>query len=91
MSIGIVSMLTPLEERIDRWATSGLANRILLHPEDYKTFTSAELESLEQKYGMAVDVLGGERALAEHLREGKRRNDDEHEMVPVDLKEVLGE
>ncbi len=91
MSIGIVSMLTPLEERIERWAKSGNANRVLLHPEDYKTFTSAELESLEQKYSMAVDVLGGEKALAEHLREGQRHNDDEHEMIPVDLKEVIGE
>ena len=90
MSIGITQMLTPLEERIDRWATSGFASRILLHPEDYTQFTADEIENLENKYNMAVDVLGGERALIEHLREGKR-NDDEHEMVPVDLDEVLGE
>lgn len=90
MAIGIVSLLTPLEERIERWAKSGHANRVLLHPEDYKQLTSDEIENLENKYNMAIDVLGGERALAEHLREGKR-NDDEHEMVPVDLNEVLGE
>ena len=90
MSIGIESMLTPLAERIDRWATSGFANRILLHPEDYKLLSNDDIDFLEKKYSMAVAILGGERALIEHLREGKR-DDDEDEVVPVDLDEVLGE
>jgi hypothetical protein len=89
MSIGIISILTPLEERIDRWATSGLATRILLHPEDYKTLSKGEIEKIEGKYNLPIEILGGERALALHLREGK--SDEEEELVAVDLSEVLGE
>ena len=73
MSIGIVSMLTPLEERIDRWATSGNATRILLHPEDY---VQVNKDILETKYNLPVDVLGGDRGLREFLNRDNKDNDE---------------
>ena len=65
MSIGIISMLTPLEERIDRWATSGNANRILVHPEDWHSLSETKREKIASKYNLPVECLGGEKGYFE--------------------------
>jgi hypothetical protein len=67
MSIGIVSMLTPLADRIDRWATSGNATQILLHPEDYLKLSDSKREKIEKQYNLPVNALGGERGLQDYL------------------------
>ena len=84
MSIGIISMLTPLVDRIDRWATSGNATRILLHPEDY---VQVNKDILETKYNLPVDVLGGDRGLREFLNRNNK-DDDEMEIVESQLNSV---
>lgn len=67
MAIGIVSMLTPLEDRIDRWATSGKATRILLHPEDYLRLSDKKRDGITTRYNLPVEVLGGDRGIREFL------------------------
>ena len=78
MAIGIISLLTPLEERIDRWATSGNAKQILLHPEDYVKINKKK-DIIETKYDLPVVCLGGSRGLADFLRKG---SDDEETEIP---------
>ena len=68
MSIGIVSMLTPLDDRIERWATSGNATKILLHPEDYLKLSDSKREKIEKKYNLPVIALGGEKGLQDYLK-----------------------
>ena len=67
MSIGFISMLTPLADRIDRWATSGNATQILLHPEDYLKLSDSKREKIEKQYNLPVNALGGERGLQDYL------------------------
>ena len=62
MAIGFLSMLTPLNDRIDRWATSGKAKSIMLHPEDYNRIGEKKKASLEAKYKLPVVCVGGEKA-----------------------------
>ena len=62
MAIGQIHMLTPLMDRIDRWATSGKAKSILLHPEDYDRIGEKKRATLEAKYDMPVKCVGGEKA-----------------------------
>ena len=68
MSIGIISMLTPFEERIDRWVSTGNATRILIHPEDWDTLSDRKREKLEAKYNLPVVCLGGERGYQEWVK-----------------------
>ena len=72
---------TPLADRIARWAQSGRAKSILLHPADYKIVASAKArEKLEQLYHLEVRCLGGEEALKKHIRDengSKEENTDE--------------
>jgi hypothetical protein len=49
-------------ERIDRWATSGKATKILIHPEDYDRIGEKKRATLEAKYQMPVVCVGGEKA-----------------------------
>ena len=67
-------MLTPLEDRIDRWATSGNAKQILLHPEDYVKINKKK-DMIETKYNLPVVCLGGARGLSDFLK--RRESDDE--------------
>ena len=62
MAIGQIHMLTPLMDRIDRWATSGKAKSILLHPEDWDRIGDKRRASLEAKYGIPMVCLGGDKA-----------------------------
>jgi len=71
---------TPLSDRIMRWAQSGRAKSILLHPSDYKIVSSAQArEKLEKMYNLEVRCLGGEEALKKHLSEEKKSDDDSGE------------
>ena len=71
---------TPLASRIMRWAKSGRAKSILLHPSDYKIVSNAKArEKLEQMYNLKVLCLGGEEALKKHLSEEKKSDDDSGE------------
>ena len=72
-------MLTPLKDRIDRWATSGNATRILLHPEDYLKLNESKQEKLTAKYNLPVEVLGGEKGIRDYLR--KRNTEDEQDVA----------
>jgi hypothetical protein len=68
--MNVLTLKTPLAERIDRWATSGLAKSILLHPSDYYVLSKANLlEKIESKYSLPVTVLGGENAYKEYVKE----------------------
>ena len=84
--MGILSLTTPLDERIDRWATSGKATRILLHPQDFIK-VAKKVESLEAKYNMPVEVLGGEKALKAFISDIMNSSDDDT-VVAVDLSDV---
>ena len=61
---------TPLSERLDRWAGSGLAKSLPLHPQDYYALSRANLvEKVSEQYGLEVKCLGGEKALKEWIKE----------------------
>jgi hypothetical protein len=75
MALGLLSMLTPLEDRIDRWATSGNAKQILLHPEDYVSINRKK-DMIETKYNLPVVCLGGARGLADFLNRKVKDADD---------------
>jgi len=85
MAIGFLSMLTPLEDRIDRWATSGNAKQILLHPEDYVKSKNKK-DAIESKYNLPVVCLGGARGLADFLK--RRESNDEAIVTGGEAKEL---
>ena len=82
MSIGIISMLTPLEERIDRWATSGNAKQILLHPEDYVAINNKK-DMIETKYNLPVVCLGGAKGLSDFLNRKESKDDEDYDPAVV--------
>ena len=71
MAIGQIHMLTPLMERIDNWATSGKATKILLHPEDWDRIGEKRRTALEAKYQLPLVCLGGEKAYLEWKHRSK--------------------
>ena len=85
MAIGLLSMLTPLEDRIDRWATNDNAKQILLHPEDYVKCKSRH-DMIETKYNLPVVCLGGARGLSLYLNQ--KESDDEVTQTSVVAKEL---
>jgi hypothetical protein len=74
MALGLLSMLTPLEDRIDRWATSGNAKQILLHPEDYVKINNKK-DMIETKYNLPVVCLGGAKGMSDFMN--RKESDDE--------------
>ena len=93
MSIGIISMLTPLADRIDRWATSGKATKILLHPEDYLKLSDSKREKIEKQYNLPVIALGGERGLQDYLKRSmskEEREETQHQQIAATA-EILAE
>jgi len=88
MAIGLLSMLTPLQDRIDRWATNKNAKQILLHPEDYVKIKNKK-DMIETKYNLPVVCLGGARALSLFLR-SKESNDEvtQTSVVAKELKSI---
>ena len=76
MAIGVISMLTPLADRIERSIKPG-STRILLHPEDYLRLSETRMKKIEAKYGLPIEILGGEAGMKFHMLSG--RNEDEVE------------
>ena len=73
----VLTLRTPLTERIDRWATSGLAKSIPLHPMDYFVLSKAgHIETIENKYSLEVTILGGEDALKKFLKDRMRDGEE---------------
>ena len=75
----LMTMTTPLAERIDRWATIGRATKILLHPRDYWTLQRKEglIDKIEKQYSLPVVCLGGEEGLKNFIKDNTRNNDEE--------------
>ena len=72
---------TPLATRIERWATSGKATRIPLHPADFWALDRAGLiDKVSAQYGLDVVCLGGEAGLKkwtkEHTKEGRASEEE---------------
>ena len=65
MAIGMLSMLTPLNDRIERSVNSE-STRIILHPEDYLKLSETRIKKIEAKYGLPIEILGGEEGLTWH-------------------------
>lgn len=85
MAIGFLSMTTPLAERIDRWATSGNATRILLHPEDYLRLSDNKRDKIAAQYNLPVEALGGERGIRDYLNRQKSAEEIEaNETQPLE-------
>ena len=84
--MAFISLTTSLDERIDRWATSGKATRILLHPEDFIK-VAKKIDSIEAKYNMPVEALGGEKGLKAYISDSKNSSDED--VVDVDLSDIL--
>jgi hypothetical protein len=79
-SLMLLTMTTPLAERIERWATSGKAKSILLHPSDYYVLSSANLiEKISNKYSLEIKCLGGESGLRDWMKEKLRKSHDDEE------------
>ena len=76
MAIGVVSMLTPLADRIERSINSE-STRILLHPEDYLKLSETRMKKIETKYGLPIEILGGEEGLKWHQLNGKSEDEVE--------------
>ena len=76
MAIGVISMLTPLADRIERSLHSG-STRILLHPEDYLKLSETKMKKIEAKYGLPIEILGGEEGLKFHMLAGKSEDEVE--------------
>lgn len=69
---------TPLAERINRWATSGKATKIPLHPRDYYVLSNANLiDKVSAQYGLEVTCLGGEEGLKKFIRENTRGSEED--------------
>ena len=76
MAIGVISMLSPLEDRIER-SIKPESTRILLHPEDYLKLSERKISKIETKYGLPIEILGGEEGMKFHMLSG--RSEDEVE------------
>ena len=76
----LLTMTTPLAERIERWATSGKAKSIPLHPSDYYVLSSANLvEKISEKYSLEIKCLGGDTGLKDWMKEKLRKGHDDEE------------
>ena len=76
MAIGMLSMLTPLNDRIAR-SVKPESTRIILHPEDYLRLSETRMKKIEAKYGIPVEALGGEAGLKWYELNGKSEDEVE--------------
>ena len=76
MAIGFLSMLTPLDDRIER-SVNPQSTRIILHPEDYLKLSETRMKKIEAKYGLPIEILGGEDGLKWHQLNGKSEDEVE--------------
>ena len=68
--MNVLTLKTPLSERINRWATSGKAKSIPLHPQDYFALSKSNLvDKVSEKYGLEVTCLGGEAGLKNWMKD----------------------
>jgi len=77
----LMTMTTPLAERIERWVETGKATKILLHPKDYWTLSRKEglIDKIEKQYSLPVVCLGGEEGLKKFIKDNTRTNKDEED------------
>ena len=76
--INVLMLKTPLYDRMVRWAESGKAKSMPLHPQDYYTLSKAGLvEKMEEKFKLPIICLGGESGLAAFMKDRMRSQDDE--------------
>jgi hypothetical protein len=70
---------TPLAERIERWAKSGKANSIPLHPQDYYLLEKKQglIEKIEAQYNLEVRCLGGEAGMKLYMSDKKEEGEEE--------------
>ena len=75
----LMTMTTPLSERIARWCATGKATKILLHPSDYFALSRQEglIDKIEKQYSLPVVCLGGEEGLRNFIKDNTRNNDEE--------------
>ena len=76
MAIGMLSMLTKLNDRIERSINSE-STRIILHPEDFLKLSDSRKAKIEAKYGLPIEVIGGEEGLTWHKLNGKSEDEVE--------------
>ena len=76
MAIGILSLLTNLDDRIAR-SVKPESTRIILHPEDYLKLSETRMNKIEAKYGLPIEVIGGEDGLQWHKLNGKSKDEVE--------------
>ena len=69
-------MLAPLNGRIERSVNSE-STRIILHPEDYLKLSETRMKKIEAKYGLPIEVIGGEEGLKWHILNGKSEDEVE--------------
>ena len=77
----LMTMTTPLSDRIARWCSTGRATKILLHPKDYFALSRANglIDKIEKQYSLPVVCLGGEEGLKQFIRDNTRNNKDEED------------
>ena len=81
MAVGQIHMLTPLMDRIDTWATSGKATKILLHPEDWDKLNESKRAKIEAQYNLPVICLGGQKAYIDWKHRTKSEEDREEMLM----------
>ncbi len=76
--INVLTLKTPLYDRMVRWAESGKAKSIPLHPSDFFALSKAGLvEKLEEKFGLPITCLGGDTGLAAFMKDRMRSQEEE--------------
>ena len=81
MAIGQLHLLTPLMDRIDAWATSGKATKILLHPEDWDKLSESKRAKIEAQYNLPLVCLGGQKAYIDWKHRTKSEEDREEMLM----------
>jgi len=75
----LAQVATPLAERIERWATSGKANCIPLHPQDFYVVARKKglIEKIEAQYNLEITCLGGEAGMKLYMSDKKEEGEEE--------------
>jgi hypothetical protein len=61
-----------------RWAESGKATKIALHPQDYYVLSARNLvEKMEEEFKLPITCLGGEESLRKWIKESIDRSKEE--------------
>ena len=76
MTTGILTLQVPLNDRIER-SVNPESTRIILHPEDFLKLSDSRKAKIEAKYGLPIEILGGEEGLKWHILNGKSEDEVE--------------